>query len=463
MQLVLNPNKRLLTRMFTTSLGIITFVGLLLAYFVTELNTVSRYNQFTSDLIAKLPVMAADYRENNLVPITQAQDNDNIETDFIMATCDHLLNSLWQSNLASDNALNKICETYRIASSQSDAPILHFSATTDADTHEAIPERHYLVLKLDTKVDDKDFSLLILKDAKAFLSEQKRFSRLTYIRLLFILLAASALLASAAYWSMAPLRKLKIELQKLKQGSQKQLTYSYPIELEEITESLNQLLSQNQQRQSQYQNAMNDLAHSLKTRLAASVALIDDNTLNDVDKHAKILAQIDDMDQLVKYQLKRAMIGRQGLLKELTLVKPVMTQLGDMLSKVYQHKQVNLSISCPDDLSVPMTKGDVMELCGNLMENAFKFCISTVEIKIERFKSGEIILSVDDDGPGIPEELREKVLHRGARADTKQQGQGIGLAVCDELVHSYQGRLQITTSHLQGACFTITLPAVKHS
>ena len=447
MQLIYKPKKRLLTRMFVTSLSIIALVGFGLAWLVTQLHAQNRYAQIVAEYIAELPVIAAEFRENNLVPITQAEDNDNIETSYIMATCNNHFNTLWQSKLAKELSLTQICEKYGDIIDESQSYYLEF---------EGLPT--YLVFKLSTVIDGKAFHLLILKNAEKIAKELSTFNRLTYFRLAMVLAAAVFLLMSAAYWGMLPLKQLKQELIKLKQGKQQNLSDDYPVELQEITQALNQLIIQSQQRQSRYQDAMNDLAHSLKTRLAASIALIDDASLTQQVKDQQIQQQIQDMDHLVKYQLKRAMMGRQGLLKEQTKIKPILQQLIQMLTKLYLNKNINFIVHCPVDLTFPISKGDLMELCGNLIENAAKFCISTIEITAQEQSNGLLKLQVDDDGSGVDEDYREKVTQRGVRADTQHPGQGIGLAVCAELIDSYGGSFEIQTSHLQGAAFIIQLP-----
>ncbi|MGZ9898034.1 ATP-binding protein [Shewanella gaetbuli] len=445
MPVIFKPKKRLLTRMFVTSLSIIALVGFGFAWLVTVLNEQNRYNKITADYIAELPVIAAEFRENNVVPITQAQDNDNIETSYIMATCDNNYQDLWQSNLAKDHDLNNICQKYRNIKDNFKNYFIDFEN-----------QQSYLVFKLSTEIDNKPFHLLILHNASELQKEINRFNQLTYFRLALVLGAATFLLMSAAYWSLLPLNQLKQEILKLKQGKQQSLSKDYPVELTEVTDALNQLLDQNQQRQQQYQNAMNDLAHSLKTRLAASIAILDEPSMQTKDKDAQILKQIEDMDHLVKYQLKRAMMGRQGLLKQYTPVKPIIEQLVQMLSKLYQSKSITFTVNCSQDISFPISKGDLMELCGNLMENAAKYCISTIEVSALQHPNGNLCLKIEDDGPGVDEQYRQKIIQRGVRADTQYTGQGIGLAVCVEIVNSYHGTFEIATSHLQGAAFIIT-------
>ncbi|WP_425314030.1 ATP-binding protein [Shewanella dokdonensis] len=98
-----------------------------------------------------------------------------------------------------------------------------------------------------------------------------------------------------------------------------------------------------------------------------------------------------------------------------------------------------------------------MELCGNLMENAFRLCISEVQVNASMDKNSFELL-VEDDGPGVEDNLKQKIIERGVRADTQSPGQGIGLAVCNEIVNSYGGTLTIEDSMLEGACFRINIP-----
>ena len=255
MQLIYKPKKRLLTRMFVTSLSIIALVGFGLAWLVTQLHAQNRYAQIVAEYIAELPVIAAEFRENNLVPITQAEDNDNIETSYIMATCNNHFNTLWQSKLAKELSLTQICEKYGDIIDESQSYYLEF---------EGLPT--YLVFKLSTVIDGKAFHLLILKNAEKIAKELSTFNRLTYFRLAMVLAAAVFLLMSAAYWGMLPLKQLKQELIKLKQGKQQNLSDDYPVELQEITQALNQLIIQSQQRSRCYERSRPQFKNSLSRK-----------------------------------------------------------------------------------------------------------------------------------------------------------------------------------------------------
>ncbi|QYJ81053.1 ATP-binding protein [Shewanella aegiceratis] len=448
MQIRFKPKQRLLTRMFLTSLSIIALVGFGLAWLVNLLYAQNSYNEETAELIAEIPKVAAELREHDLIPETSEWlDENNTPEKYIIASCNEDFKQVWTSSLAVDRGLFDTCE--RFNEIRFDSPPYYLNL---ADS------KNYFVYLLSVEIAKQKYNLLVMKDAQKLEQEFDKFSRRTYWRLGMILALALVLLISAGYWGMRPLVRMRNELHQVSSGKAKALSEDYPVELEGVTQALNQLLVQSSAQQERYQNAMNDLAHSLKTRLAAVHAITDDQSLSKSSASEKIMEQVSQMDQLVKYQLKRAMLGRKGLKQEQTLVAPLIDQLSQMLFKVYRDKQIQFSADIPDDQVFPGDKGDLMELCGNLMENAFKLCISKVAVTARYGENSEFILIVEDDGPGVPEAIRQRIIERGVRADTQKAGQGIGLAVCNEIVSSYNGSLSIDTSSLEGARFTIKIP-----
>jgi len=442
------PKKRLLTRMFLTSLSIIALVGFGLAWLVNLLHAQNNYNEETAQLIAEIPNVAAELKEHDLIPETSEWlDENNTPERYVIASCDQNFKQVWTSSLAVDKGLFDTCE--RFDEIRNDSPPYYLNLADN---------KGYFIYLLSVEIARNQYNLLVMKDAEKLEKEMDKFSRRTYFRLGLVLALALVLLISAGYWGMRPLVRMRNELDSVNSGKSTGLSQDYPVELEGVTQALNQLLVQSTAQQQRYQNAMNDLAHSLKTRLAAVHAITDDATLDKQATSEKIMEQVSQMDQLVKYQLKRAMLGRKGLKQEQTQVAPLVNQLSQMLFKVYRDKQVEFTANIPIEHVFPGDKGDLMELCGNLMENAFKLCISQVRVSASYNDTGEFELIVEDDGQGVEESIRQKIIERGVRADTQKAGQGIGLAVCNEIVISYNGKLSIETSELEGAKFRITIP-----
>ena len=126
------------------------------------------------------------------------------------------------------------------------------------------------------------------------------------------------------------------------------------------------------------------------------------------------------------------------------------------LQSAYVERNIEVEQQLGNDITVRGDERDLMEMLGNLLENAFKYTNSKILIRINSAASTSIYL--EDDGPGIARELREEVLNRGTRADEVQQGQGLGLAVVAELVELYHGKLTISESRWGGAKIRLDLP-----
>lgn len=440
--------KRLMARMFFTSLTIIALVGLGLAALINVLHEQNAYNEETAELIAEIPSVAAELRESKqLPPNVDWLESNRQPKRYIMAACGPDFDQLWTSSKATELGLFDACQKF---DEVRDGSAPYFITLAN--------DKGYYAYLLSVELAGKHYSLLVMKDAAKIQMENREFSERTYWRLALVMGLAFVLLASAGYWGLRPLVTLRNELLAINQGKTSKLDAEYPSELEGVTTAVNQLLRQSSDQQQRVEHAMNDLAHSLKTRLAAVHAITDDKSLSREDANERIMDQIGQMDQLVKYQLKRATMGRKGLKQESTLVVPMLEQITLMLDKVYRDKQVKLTTSVADNVAFPGAQEDLMELLGNLMENAYRLSISQVRVSAA-VHAGWFELVVEDDGPGIEAELRDKVLQRGVRADSRSPGQGIGLAVCDEIVESYLGTLCIEDSMLEGALFRIRIPA----
>ncbi len=251
-------------------------------------------------------------------------------------------------------------------------------------------------------------------------------------------------------WGLTPLRDVARAVADIEAGRTARITGVYPRELKGLTDSLNALLKHEHAQQTRYRHALADLAHSLKTPLAV---------LRGAPNVAEtaLIEQIDQMDRLVAYQLQRAATaGRSGLRPPIALA-PLLQRLFDSLDKVYRDKGVRAELDMEDALCVRVDEGDLMELCGNLFDNAYKWCRTQVQVGVA-LQGGTLDIAVEDDGPGIAEVDAGRLLGRGVRADASVAGHGIGLAVVRDIVQAYGGQLRIERTPQGGARFHITLP-----
>jgi two-component system, OmpR family, sensor histidine kinase PhoQ len=275
----------------------------------------------------------------------------------------------------------------------------------------------------------------------------------SYRRSLMIGLGGAALLLVLAQaiilgWSLRPLRQLGADIARIEAGDAEQLPGAYLTELNPVTDNLNTLLQGEQQRRERVRNTLSDLAHSLKTPLAVMRSA--DST--SADYPTQVGQKVDEMEQIVSYQLKRAAGVEQHLLQRVPIA-PVAERLRATLLKVYAAGAPNITVAVPDDAEFRGDERDLMEMLGNLMDNACKYGGGQVRVCSEL---GGKRISVEDDGPGIPEDQRETLINRGARADSRREGQGIGLALVSDIAAACGGRLVIGDSELGGARFVLT-------
>lgn len=279
--------------------------------------------------------------------------------------------------------------------------------------------------------------------------------------LMLLLLGSFALLLRGV---LAPLRRVEREINAIEVGTLTELGTGYPRELLGITANLNALLRSERERLARYRNTLGNLAHSLKTPLAVMRNLLGSTQLRELPIAQQLDEQVSRMDDLVKYQLKRAAVsGGTGLGTAPVNVRESLESLCGALRKVYAARAIQCELEVEDGCLFFGDREDLMEIAGNLLDNAFKWTRSTVRVRAEkrtlpRARRDGLKLVVEDNGPGIPVAQRTHVLARGARLDERMSGQGIGLSVVTELVALNGGSVTIDDSQLGGARVKVVLP-----
>jgi two-component system sensor histidine kinase PhoQ len=266
-------------------------------------------------------------------------------------------------------------------------------------------------------------------------------------------------LAVALRVSLGPLRRLEREIQDIEAGRREALGDGWPRELAGVTGNLNALLVGERKRLERYRATLGNLAHSLKTPLAAMRGLVERGE----SAPSALSPQLDRMQDIVRHQLKRAVVGGGGATVTDLAVQGPLEQLRTALGKVYADKGMDVAVAVAPGAAYPIDAGDFMELAGNLMDNGCKYGRRRIEVRATPWTAAAwrrpgLGLEVEDDGAGIPAAERARVLERGARADESVAGQGIGLAVAREIAASYGGTLEIGASRLGGARVSVRLP-----
>jgi two-component system sensor histidine kinase PhoQ len=321
----------------------------------------------------------------------------------------------------------------------------------------------YFVYDVELQLDDRRdtaFSFVTMQPTSEYLSLFEEFRRQLYLWLGSGLLVLLILLWLGLTWGFRTLRRVSAELDEVESGRRERLSDEQPRELLRLTRSLNRLLDSERRQREQYRNSLGDLAHSLKTPLSVLQGLGESLSAQPQSRgQAQVMqAQIERMSQQIGYQLQRASLGKSGLVRHRVELRPLLASLCSTLDKVYRDKSVEVELSLAGNCVVPMEQGALMEVLGNLLENAYRLCLRQVRVSASCNRS-ELLITLEDDGPGVPVDQRARILRRGERLDAQHAGQGIGLAVVKDILDSYGGELSLGESALGGAAFQIRLRA----
>ena len=330
------------------------------------------------------------------------------------------------------------------------------------------------------ELEDSELTFWVLNDQAPFNAEIREFRRSLVVGVIAATLLLIVLQLGTLRWGLHPLRRMAERVRALHAGERGDIGEDYPAELAQLAHTLNRFVEHEMESRERYRRAMGDLAHSLKTPLAVLK-----NALITPDKPDKTLFddQLDRMEETISRQLSRAAAMPPVLPREPVAVMPVLERLCRALDKAYVEKHVDVEIRTAQ-VRVRADERDVMDVLGNLLENAYKYSHSKVRITARRDKCpatradtdptgsnaveldgagtgsrDAICIVVEDDGDGIPEAAKRYVFERGARADTAHSGHGIGLAASVELATAYGGTVQLADSDLGGARVILKLPA----
>ncbi len=259
---------------------------------------------------------------------------------------------------------------------------------------------------------------------------------------------------------LSPFDALRARLTAVRDGRDKRIDGTYPTEVQPLVDDLNTLLEDRERRIARAVARAGDLAHGLKTPLtvlaqeAERAAAAGQRDLADV-----INQQVAKMRRQVDSHLAQARVSASGAtVCAPCSVAPAVDALLRTMRRVYAIRDLEFDARIDDDLVVRVDVADLEEMLGNLLDNACKWAARHVRLSAERAGT-DVHICVDDDGPGLAEDLRQAVLSRGVRADETAPGSGWGLAIVDDLARAYRGAIALEASALGGLRAVLRLPA----
>jgi two-component system sensor histidine kinase PhoQ len=288
------------------------------------------------------------------------------------------------------------------------------------------------------------YSVVLWKDASDYYEQFKRFRQTLWLWFVVTIVLLMLVTWVLMLWNLRPLRRIGEEVSAIEDGRKQRFDSNYPAEIKPLTQNLNLLLQREQHQMQRYRNALDDLAHSLKTPLAVLRGISEKSGL-DAEDQVTLRQQSKRMDQIVSYQLQKAATMGGELLARPVDLEALLNKTIIALRKVYPGVEINTDISTRQALTVRIDESDLLEILGNLIDNACKYGDGRVLVGARAIEQ-QVALTIEDNGRGLDSSQFEAIIQRGKRLDQNREGQGIGLAVVSEIINAYELDMQMSAS-----------------
>ncbi len=260
--------------------------------------------------------------------------------------------------------------------------------------------------------------------------------------------------------SLASVRGLKQQVEALAEGEASELSGQMPSEIQPLVTEVNRLLHLLNQRLQRSRNAVGNLAHGLKHPINLLMQLTEDKAVKEQPELAKeIQRHTEQIRQIVERELKRARLAGRGTPGQHFIAKQEIPDLVNVLEQVYRDRKLKIQYSVETDASFAADRNDMLELLGNLLDNACKWAESLV--RIELWIDDGLNIRVEDDGPGCDQEQMYCLQKRGVKADENASGSGLGLSIVSEIVELYQGHTTFSRSAMGGLSVLVVFPLMS--
>jgi signal transduction histidine kinase len=259
---------------------------------------------------------------------------------------------------------------------------------------------------------------------------------------------------------LAPLNQLRTRLAAVHAGEARRVDGRYPTEVQPLVNDVNALLDYREEAVRRALAKAGDLAHGLKTPLAVLAHEVEHaRALGHVDLAAAMNEQLDRMRRQMDYHLAHARAAASGAAPgaQCRVVESA-DGLARALRRLHADRGLAIDVQVPSEHAVRAQREDLDEMLGNLVDNACKWARTSVAVASSA-ANGAVVMTVDDDGPGLADSLREAVLQRGVRADEAAAGTGFGLTIVRDLAELYGGSIVLERAAAGGVRARLTLPA----
>ena len=318
-------------------------------------------------------------------------------------------------------------------------------------------ERVVRVASAGERAAARSFRLVVAADEQQMNAPIERFSGLLWLALGLLGVGLGLAVVIQVWVGLAPLKRLRGALAAVRSGDAQQLVGRFPAEVQPLVDEFNTVLAHNAEVVERARTQAGNLAHALKTPLSviANAAASERGELAQ-----RVGAQVELARTQIDYHLSRSRVAASLRFPGArTPVVAVLEGLMRVMRRIHAERNLDLVIH---PVALPSffrgEEQDLQEILGNLLDNACKWAGRRVEVALA-VRDGELLIVVDDDGPGIAAGERQRVLCRGERADEQVPGSGLGLAIVVDLTRLYGGRIDLAESPLGGLRVCLTLPA----
>jgi signal transduction histidine kinase len=310
---------------------------------------------------------------------------------------------------------------------------------------------------------DGDYTFLVAGDLAEVERQTRDFNTTLFWSFLLLGLGLIAAILVQVKVGLLPLRQVSKGLAKIRDGEARRLDGHFPTEIAPLAGELNSLIQHSEEVVGRARTHVSNLAHFLKTPLSVLAA---EAEAHERDPAAAPLAemvkrQVFSMRRQVDHYLARARAaGSLDVLGNRTQLSAVMDDLSRVIARIHAARGIVIDAECDDGLYFRGERQDLEEMLGNLIDNGCKWARSRVRARCEK-TGGRLILTVEDDGPGLSAQQRAQVGERGERLDETVPGSGLGLAIVRDISKLYGGFFSLEESSLGGVQARLELPAIQ--
>ena len=280
--------------------------------------------------------------------------------------------------------------------------------------------------------------------------------RIDHAHILFVAVILIIIGVAQMRRGLSPFDELRARLAGVRDGRERRLEGRYPSEVQPLVNDLNALLDHRDEAVRRALGKAGDLAHGLKTPLA--VLTNETARVDNPDVAAEMRTQLDRMRRQLDYHLAHARAAASGApLGARSSVAESASGLARTLLRLHAGHGLSIDVNVSPDHAVRVQREDLDEMLGNLLDNACKWAKSRVTIT-SSLDGANILITIDDDGPGLDPAMRDAVLQRGVRADEAAPGSGFGLAIVRDLAELYGGSIALEAADAGGVRGVLRLP-----